>query len=189
MNKIAGLTGMATVLGGLLAFSGLANASTFLKFPFPTVPSSGCPAIPAASVQFDYVGPLKNSDVVVKLSGLVGGSSRYYVQFYKYAGIFPTLIPIGPREAVTGSTQTFTVSPGTTPTPLLDLAVAEFYETETETPPGPSTQCLYATETSPVLWSSLPYGQLPEVPYSAGIPLVGIGVAATLWVSKRRSAT
>jgi hypothetical protein len=41
--------------------------------------------------------------------------------------------------------------------------------------------------TAPVcLQSSPPVGELPEVPFAAGIPLVGIGVGAFLWYRRRQ---
>ncbi len=40
--------------------------------------------------------------------------------------------------------------------------------------------------TAPVcLQSPIPVGQLPEVPFAVGIPLVGIGVAALVWYRRR----
>jgi hypothetical protein len=47
----------------------------------------------------------------------------------------------------------------------------------------------YGASTAPVCLSpSPPVGQLPEVPFAAGIPLVGIGVGAVLWYRRRQLA-
>lgn len=44
-------------------------------------------------------------------------------------------------------------------------------------------------ESTPIALNGLPYGQLPEVPWAAELPLTGVGVGAVAWLLKRRTLT
>lgn len=41
-------------------------------------------------------------------------------------------------------------------------------------------------ESPAVSLTSVPYGQLPEVPFAAGLPLIGLGLSAAWWIRSRR---
>jgi hypothetical protein len=75
--------------------------------------------------------------------------------------------------------ETFTISftQTSTASSAANLAVAEFQN-------GIGN---FIRNPSPItVLSELPYGQLPEVPWAAGLPLVGLGVGMWLW--KRQSS-
>ena len=43
-----------------------------------------------------------------------------------------------------------------------------------------SKPCIIATANAYIPLTKIPYGQLPEVPFAVGIPVVGLGAAALL---------
>ncbi len=85
---------------------------------------------------------------------------------------------IGNYNVQQSGSETFTISfTQTSASSAANLAVAEFQN-------GIGN---FIRNPSPItVLSELPYGQLPEVPWAAGLPLVGLGVGMWLW--KRQSS-
>lgn len=146
----------------------------------------GCPAI-KDSLTIDYVGNTTKT-VTVKVSGLVPSDSNTTpipnaVQFFEAPPgtqgppSFPKWQPIGlPLLVGSNGTETFSepIDSVSNYNPKDVLGVVEYQ----------NVLCPIATDSTYVPLSPLPFGQLPEVPLAAGIPLVGLGAAAIWW--KRR---
>ncbi|PSR22697.1 MAG: hypothetical protein C7B45_05740 [Sulfobacillus acidophilus] len=155
-------------------------------------PDNSCPTTPSDSLAIDYVGTTSGPPptVTIKVSGLETSSqppSNYTVRFFEAPigtsstpGTSAAWTPVGPPKAVSSSTQVFTM-PYSVSTPGQLLGVAEYSGS------GPS-KCLVATDSPSnfVNLNNLPYGQLPEVPFAVGLPLIGLGAAAL--ILKRRTA-
>lgn len=181
------LAALTTTAAGL-ALGGAAFASD------PPSPISS-PYSPA-KLTVNYVGlSQKNTgvDLIVKVSNLVvphSGSGPYTVVFDLAKGPDVTTTESVSAGSLNSATWSLSLA-GTKNTSLTQveqqithdnfLSVAEWNYSE----PGP-TPPLASGGLSP---NSLPYGQLPEVPWAGGLPLIAIGVGALgLWQGRRRSA-
>lgn len=166
------MTGVAVLAVGAISAPAFAAGSS-------SVPSLTIDYISKPTITTSKTGD-KTYQYTVKVSGLVYGSGDFVVFEYNVTNIIQgngTII--GNYNVQQSGSEIFTLSftQASTASPATNLAVAEFHD-------GISN---FIQQPSPITTlSELPYGQLPEVPWAAGLPLVGLG--AGMWLWKRQSS-
>lgn len=76
----------------------------------------------------------------------------------------------------------FTLPPGATLTRGTQLSIGPFYMVGPVQMHSPDD----VVYDSPI---TIPYGQLPEVPWAGALPVVGVGLGTAIWLRKRRTST
>lgn len=87
-----------------------------------------------------------------------------------------TITPNASNQKFTDRSETFMIA-GAIPSNTVALAVGQY---------SPDRTKEYADEELVTL--TPPVGQLPEVPFAVGVPLVGVGIGAVVWGRARKTA-
>jgi len=140
------------------------NQTGSWEFPNPTLAGGNPNALPTIDITDQHTGFTveSNSTALVSSPGLTitGGQSATAV----YAFQFPTPPSSGDSFSITLVDQ-----------PSKTDNVFHMYQSSGSTAP--------VTDPPPPVGV---IGQLPEVPWAAGLPMVGVGAAALLWARRRR---
>ena len=99
--------------------------------------------------------------------------------------------PFAPIPVQNSGTETFTFpAPYVSSQNYIDAAemTGGIIKPEGLGPKDPGNNIIEVREEStPQALSGLPYGQLPEVPWAAALPMVGLGTAMVIWFRRRKS--
>lgn len=161
---------------------------------------------PSPALTIDYVsaptletsGPnAGNYQYTVKVSGLEASSSgkQYYVGF-RYGNLpkngnngddSGTQVSEAPDVTSTTGSQVFTIE-----IPQTQIKKGYYLDaTEYSSKPGSKGENdgggkEIRQESAFVSMGNLPYGQLPQVPWAVGLPAIGLGLGAAVWLRQRR---
>ena len=160
---------------------------------------------PSEALTIDYVSAQPSSSgsgnytLMVKVSGLTTPAQHDVVWFYLITpdglgvpGVDPDLAVASPTVGgaqYSDGSQVFQISLGGVSNLSQDHLTAAEADYVPSGPAGPlhSTNTELRQEATPIALDSLPYGNLPEVPWAAGLPLVGLAVGGWWW--RRPAAT
>ncbi|MCY0899203.1 MAG: hypothetical protein OWU33_09785 [Firmicutes bacterium] len=189
--------GTTTALSAGIAALLMSTTAFAAPSPSPKPPQPPPPSSQPAQLTINYVGVQQSSNgtdgLVIKVSDLIipSSSTGPYTVNFNLAGANITgrnSRPLGIEskftESVTYGTpsyQTWFVplnAPPNTPLSDLSLSRANLNVNEWNYNVKPSQE-LAVGSLSPL--GTLPYGQLPEVPWAAGIPLLALGVGVLVW--------
>ena len=171
LSRLA-MTGVAVLAVGAISAPAFAAVS-------PSVPSLAIDYISNPTITTSKTGG-ETYQYTVKVSGLAYGAGDFVVFEYNVTNLLQgNGVIIGKYGVQQSGSELFTIAFTlvSTASPATNLAVAEFHD-------GIGN---FVRQPSPITpLSELPYGQMPEVPWAAGLPLVGLGAGA--WLSKRQSS-
>lgn len=172
------LTGVAVLAVGALSAPAFAAGVTPSPSPSPS------PSRPTLTIDYvsaptiTHIPGFTQYQFTIKVSGLTVTSGVDYAQFNYNV---PASSPLGSgslasQSMVTKSgTKTFTVAFDVSSGEALNnIDVTEFQQV------GNSYKAIDQSNIVS-LTGKLPYGQLPEVPWTVGLPIIGLGAGAWLW--------